>query len=125
MEVLKPNHFLQHSPDEHPQECLNDAQRSSASDGHERIAERVGLSTSAVARACKAAAVARFPALQETVPVRRHEHASLGELLRPDTRKLGRFDKPGQRVTSDRTQNTPRGLAGAARADRRPLPCGL
>src|SRR5690606_25657379 len=72
------------------------------------IAERVGLSTSAVARACKAAGVARLPALQDAVAVRRYERASPGELLHLDTKKLGRFDKPGHRVTGDRTQNTPR-----------------
>lgn len=72
------------------------------------IAERVGLSKSTVARACKAAAVARLPALQNTLPVRRYERALPGELLHLDTKKLARFDKPGHRVTGDRTQNTPR-----------------
>ena len=40
--------------------------------------------------------------------VRRYERQSPGELLHLDTKKLGRFDKPGHRVTGDRTQNTPR-----------------
>jgi len=31
-----------------------------------------------------------------------------GELLHLDTKKLGQFDKPGHRVTGDRTQNTKR-----------------
>jgi transposase InsO family protein len=75
---------------------------------YERIAERVGLSRSVVARACKAAGVARLPAWQDAVPVRRYERQSAGELLHLDTKKLGRFDKPGHRVTGDRTQNTPR-----------------
>ena len=72
------------------------------------IAERVGLSRSAVARACKGAGLARLASLQDAVPVRRYERASPGELLHLDTKKLGRFDKPGHRVTGDRTQNTPR-----------------
>ena len=42
------------------------------------------------------------------VPVRRYEKASAGELLHLDTKKLGCFDKPGHRVTGDRTKNTPR-----------------
>ena len=75
---------------------------------YERIAERVGLSKSVVARACQAAGVARLPALQVTTPVRRYERQSAGELLHLDTKKLARFDKPGHRVTGDRTQNTPR-----------------
>lgn len=73
-----------------------------------RIAERVGLSTSAAARACKAAGVARLAALQNAAPVRRYGRQSPGELLHLDIRKLGRFDKPGHRATGDRTQNTPR-----------------
>ena len=71
------------------------------------IAERVGLSRSAVARACKSAGLAKLPALQDAVPVRRYERQTPGELLHMDTKKLGRFDKPGHRVTGDRTQNTP------------------
>ncbi|WP_367065129.1 IS481 family transposase [Oryzisolibacter sp. LB2S] len=74
---------------------------------YERIAERVGLSRSTVARACKAAGVTHLPALQQAVPVRRYERAAPGELLHLDTKKLARFDRPGHRVTGDRTQNTP------------------
>ena len=73
---------------------------------YERIAERLGLSRSTVARACKAAGVARLPALQEAVPVRRYERAAPGELLHLDTKKLARFARPGHRATGDRTQNT-------------------
>ena len=75
---------------------------------YECIAERVGLSRSAVARACKRAGLAKLPPLQDAVPVRRYERASPGELLQMDIKKLHRFDKPGHRVTGDRTQNTPR-----------------
>ena len=52
--------------------------------------------------------MARLPALQQAVLVRRYERQSAGELLHLDTKKLGKFDKPGHRVTGDRTQNTPR-----------------
>ena len=72
------------------------------------IAERVGLSKSAVARACKAAGVARLVPLQDAVPVRRYERQSAGELLHMDTKKLARFERPGHRVTGDRTRYTPR-----------------
>ena len=75
---------------------------------YERIAERVGLSRSAVARACKAGDLARLPALQDAPPVVRYERKLPGELLHLDMKKLARFDKPGHRVTGDRTQNTPR-----------------
>jgi len=75
---------------------------------YDRIAERIGLGKSTVARACKVAGVSRLPALQATTPVRRYERETPGELLHLDTKKLGQFDKPGHRVTGDRTQNTPR-----------------
>ena len=75
---------------------------------YECIAERVGLSRSAVARACKSAGLAKLPPLQGAVAIRRYERATPGELLHMDTKKLHRFDKPGHRVTGDRTQNTPR-----------------
>jgi len=75
---------------------------------YDRIAERVGLGKSTVARVCKAAGVSRLPNLQASTPVRRYERETPGELLHLDTKKLGQFDKPGHRVTGDRTQNTPR-----------------
>ena len=75
---------------------------------YECIAERVGLSRSAVARVCKSAGLAKLPPLQGAVAIRRYERKTPGELLHIDTKKLHRFDKPGHRVTGDRTQNTPR-----------------
>jgi transposase InsO family protein len=73
-----------------------------------RIAERVGLSKSTVARACQAAGLARLPALQAATAPRRYERSSAGELLHLDTKKLARFEQPGHRVTGDRTRYTPR-----------------
>lgn len=73
-----------------------------------QIAERVGLSSSTVARACQAAVMARLLPLQEAVPVRRYERKTAGELLHLDTKKLARFDQLGHRVTGDRTRYTPR-----------------
>jgi hypothetical protein len=61
-----------------------------------------------VARACKSRGLAKLPPLQGAVAIRRYERKSPGELLHMDTKKLHRFDKPGHRVTGDRTQNTPR-----------------
>ena len=71
-----------------------------------RIAERVGLSKSSVARACKAGGLARLPALEPSTAPRRYERSSAGELLHLDTKKLGRFEQPGHRVTGDRTVRT-------------------
>ena len=72
-----------------------------------QIAERVGLSSSTVARACQGAGVARLPSLQAVAPVRRYERKTAGELLHLDTKKLARFEQPGHRVTGDRTCYTP------------------
>ena len=74
---------------------------------YECIAERVGLSRSTVGRACKAACVARQPAIQDSVPIRRYERQSAGGLLHLDTKKLGKFDKTGHRVTGDRPRARP------------------
>ena len=93
--------------------CPSKLERALALRRHQRltyacIAERVGLSRSAVARACQGAGLAKLPGVQEAVPVRRYERKTSGELVHLDTKKLHRFDKPGHRVTGDRTQNTPR-----------------
>lgn len=47
---------------------------------------------------------------------RRYEHKTPSELLHLDTKKLHRCDKPGHRVTGDRTQNTPRAGSQALHA---------
>jgi transposase InsO family protein len=74
---------------------------------YERIAERVGLSRSTVARACQAAGLAKLPPLQDQPAGPRYGRSGVGELLHLDTKKLGRFERPGHRVTGDRTQSTP------------------
>ena len=74
---------------------------------YESIAERVGLSRSAVARACKNDGLARLPALQDAVHVRGYDHASPGELLHLDTKKMGCVNQPGHRGTGQRRPNNP------------------
>jgi transposase InsO family protein len=59
----------------------------------------------AVGRVCAQAGVAKLPPLQEAAPPRRYERDKPGELLHLDTQKLARFDRPGQRVTGDVTQD--------------------
>ena len=62
-----------------------------------------------MARACKRAGLAKLPAMQDALVFRRYERNTPGELLHIDTKKLHCFDKPGHRVTGDRTQRTSRG----------------
>ena len=44
------------------------------------------------------------------MPVVRYERAAAGELLHIDTKKLGRIDGVGHRITGDRTKNHNRGI---------------
>ncbi|MDM5065753.1 IS481 family transposase, partial [Aeromonas salmonicida] len=39
-------------------------------------------------------------------PVQRYEHEKPGDLLHLDIKKLGRFRRPGHRVTGDRRQDS-------------------
>jgi transposase InsO family protein len=73
---------------------------------YERIGERVGLSRSCVARTCQAAGLDKLPPLQQRPAGPRYERQRPGELLHLDTKKLGCFERPGHRVTGDRTQTT-------------------
>ena len=43
---------------------------------------------------------------------RRYQHERAGDLLHLDIKRLGRFDRPGHRVTGNRTQDSP-GPAGS------------
>jgi len=73
-----------------------------------QIAERLNLSKSTVARLCSQAGLNRLPGVQDVQPVRRYERDKAGELLHLDMKKLGRFERPGHRVTGDRTKTSPR-----------------
>ena len=47
--------------------------------------------------------------LEPVEPAKRYERASPGELIHLDIKRLGRFERPGHRVTGDRTgQANPR-----------------
>ena len=48
--------------------------------------------------------------LKSPIPVVRYERAGAGELLHIDTKKLGRIDGVGHRITGDRTKNHNRGI---------------
>ena len=45
----------------------------------------------------------RWRDLAPAEPVRRYERAKPGELIHIDIKKLGRFNKPGHRITGERT----------------------
>lgn len=78
-----------------------------------KIADVLGLSKSRVQRNVAAIGLAKLSALEPPVPDNRYERTHPGELVHVDTKKLGRFFKPGHRVTGDRvTSNRLKGHKG-------------
>lgn len=71
-----------------------------------RIAKSVGVSVATVSRVLKRAGISRLSDLMPSEPVVRYEHASPGDLLHIDTKKLGRIERLGHRITGDRRDNT-------------------
>ena len=64
-----------------------------------QIARIVGVSQSSVARICRAAGLERLRKLEPMPTPIRYERERAGELLHIDVKRLGRFDRPGHRVT--------------------------
>ncbi|SEL26477.1 Transposase InsO and inactivated derivatives [Roseateles sp. YR242] len=67
-----------------------------------RIARAVGVSESTVSRVLARAGLSKLSDLKPVEPVQRYEHEAPGDLLHIDTKKLGRIERPGHRVTGDR-----------------------
>ncbi len=68
---------------------------------YRQIAQILGLAVSTVARRLKQAGFHRLAELEPTA-VARYEYAKPGDLLHLDIKRLGRFWKPGHRITGDR-----------------------
>lgn len=75
-----------------------------------RIAARSGRGIATVSRCMKRLGLSRLKSLEPPVSVVRYERAAPGELLHLDTKKLGRIDGIGHRITGDRTLNRNRGI---------------
>ena len=71
-----------------------------------QIAAETGVSRSTVSRILRAARLSRAKDLDPPAPVVRYEREAPGEMIHIDIKKLGRFDKPGHRVTGDKTGQT-------------------
>ena len=67
-----------------------------------RIAASVGVSKSTVGRVLARAGVSRLRDLEPCDPVVRYEHADPGDLVHIDTKKLGRIERMGHRITGNR-----------------------
>ncbi len=73
-----------------------------------RIARSVGVSESTVSRVLARAGLSRLSDLEPTEPVQRYEHQAPGELLHIDTKKLGRIERTGHRITGNRRDTVDR-----------------
>jgi transposase InsO family protein len=69
----------------------------------DRIARQLGLPRSTVGAVLRRLGLGRLKALDPAVPVVRYERERPGELLHLDTKKLGRIEGVGHRITGRRT----------------------
>ncbi len=67
------------------------------------IARETGLSRATVHRILRRLGLNRLKTLEPAQPIRRYERRNPGDLIHIDIKKLGRFHRPGHRVTGDRT----------------------
>ena len=67
-----------------------------------RIATYLGVSKSTVGRVLARAGLSRLSDLDPVEPIVRYEHEAPGDLLHIDTKKLGRIERAGHRVTGNR-----------------------
>ncbi|MDM0071763.1 IS481 family transposase [Variovorax sp. J31P207] len=75
-----------------------------------RIAMQAGRSLATLSRCMKRVGLSRLRSLEPVLPVVRYERAAPGELLHIDTKRLGRIQGVGHRITGDRTLNRSKGL---------------
>ena len=69
----------------------------------QHIARETGVSPATVSRILRAVRLSRTRDLDPPAPIVRYERKAPGEMIHIDIKKLGRFKRPGQRVTGDRT----------------------
>ncbi len=75
-----------------------------------RIARQCGRSLATLSRCMKQVGLSRLKSLEPPEPVVRYERQAPGELLHIDTKRLGRINGVGHRITGDRTKNRNRGI---------------
>jgi transposase InsO family protein len=72
-----------------------------------RIAEQLMVALSTVSLVLVRLGLNRLSKIDPPEPPNRYERRHPGELIHVDTKKLGRFRRPGHRVTGDRTRRSP------------------
>lgn len=75
-----------------------------------RIAEQARRTMDTVSLCVKRLGMSRLTSLEPLVRVVRYERAAPGELLHLDTKKVGRIDGEGHRITGNRTPVCNRGI---------------
>lgn len=69
---------------------------------YRQIAQMYAVAVSTVGRWMQRRGLNRLATLEPAVPIRRYEYAAAGDLLHLDIKRLGRFRRPGHRVTGSR-----------------------
>lgn len=80
----------------------------------DQIAAATGLSRATVSRILKRAGLSLLACLEPKPERPRYERATPGEIIHIDIKKLGRFNRPGHRVTGDRTRQSNQRANGTA-----------
>jgi transposase len=75
---------------------------------HARIAASLGMSESTIGRVLRRAGLSHLRDLEPSEPVVRYEHEHPGDLVHIDTKKLGRIERLGHRITGNRRDTTGR-----------------
>jgi len=70
------------------------------------IADQLEQPYATVRRYLAGVGLGRLPPMEVPPPVRRYEHPHPGSMLHLDTKKLGRIEKTGHRITGDRRDHT-------------------
>lgn len=73
---------------------------------YRQIHQELGIGMSTIARWLQRAGLNRLSHLAWAPPIVRYEYAQPGALLHLDIKKLGRFHRPGHRLTGDRRQTS-------------------
>lgn len=74
---------------------------------YRQISQELDVAQSTVGRLLARAGLNRLSLLEPAKPANRYVYDHPGELLHLDIKKLGRFVRPGHRVTGDRRQDSP------------------
>jgi transposase InsO family protein len=102
----RPHKLRKPTPD-HIVQRIIDLRRQRLTGKH--VALKVGVSPATVSRVLNKAGLSRLKDLEPKQPERRYQYKHPGDMIHLDIKKFGRFERPGHRVTGDRTgQSNPR-----------------